>query len=108
MSSAAFQPRLLEGGFGVLVVQAIYQGLLNGVIGLWFWGIGVRVLGAGGTQLFPPLIPVIGTAMAIPLVGEWPGPLQIGGVGAIVAGLALAAFGNRPRPASSDSLSTAP
>lgn len=92
--------RLLHVPPGLVLAQALYQGVLNSILGLWLWGQGVRVLGAGGTQFFPPLLPVIGTVAAIPILGEWPGPLQSAGVSCIVVGIAMSAFGNRPgRPA---------
>lgn len=93
---ALLQPRLLQVDVGLLAAMAIYQGVLNSIVGLWLWGVGVRVLGAKGTQLFPPLIPVIGTLAAIPILAEWPGPLQALGIAFIVGGLALSAYGNRP------------
>lgn len=91
------QPRIFSVPLEVVLVQAFYQGIMNSIVGLYFWGHGVRVLGAAGTQFFPPLIPVIGTLMAIPILAEWPGPYQVVGIGLIVTGLALAARGNRPR-----------
>lgn len=89
--------RILHVPIGLVLAQAVYQGVLNSIIGLWLWGQGVRVLGAGGTQFFPPLIPVIGTLAAIPILGEWPGPVQGAGIVLIVVGIALSAYGNRPR-----------
>lgn len=93
------EPRLLSAPLQIVLVQAFYQGIMNSIVGLWLWGHGVKVLGASGTQFFPPMIPVIGTLAAIPILAEWPGPLQVAGIGLIVAGLALAARGNRPRVA---------
>jgi drug/metabolite transporter (DMT)-like permease len=89
------QPRLFEVGWTLLVGQAVFQGLFTVILGLWLWGTGVRALGAARTQLFPPMIPVIGTLLAIPVLGEWPGPLQVLGVGLIVTGLCLSAYGQR-------------
>ena len=77
----------------VLAFHAANQGIVNMILGLWLWGSAVRILGAARAQRFPPLIPVCGTLLAIPVLGEWPGPLQALGVGLIVSGLALAAFG---------------
>lgn len=94
---AVLGPRLLSAPPEVVLVQAFYQGIMNSIVGLWLWGHGVKVLGASGTQFFPPMIPVIGTLMAIPILGEWPGPLQFAGIALIVTGLALAARGNRPK-----------
>lgn len=99
---ALLEPRLLQVAPAVVLVQAVYQGVLNSILGLWLWGHGVKVLGAAGTQLFPPMIPVIGTLAAIPILAEWPGPLQGAAIALIVAGLALSAYGTRvaapPRP----------
>ncbi|HEV7873127.1 MAG TPA: DMT family transporter [Enterovirga sp.] len=88
-------PRLLEVGWTLLIGQAVFQGLFTVIFGLWLWGSGVRTLGAARTQLFPPMIPVIGTLLAIPVLGERPGPLQALGVGMIVTGLCLSAYGQR-------------
>lgn len=103
---AFLEPRLLEVALGLVLFQAAYQGVLNSIGGLWLWGQGIKVLGASGTQLFPPMIPVIGTLSGIPILGEWPGPIQALGIALIVGGLALSAWGNRPRRP--DGASTSP
>jgi len=84
-------PQLLVVDPWVVAFHAVNQGLFNVILGLWLWGHAVRVLGAATAQRFPPLIPVVGTLSAIPLVGEWPGLLQSLGVGLIVLGLAARA-----------------
>jgi drug/metabolite transporter (DMT)-like permease len=89
------EPQILSADPGLVLFHAVLQGVLNIVLALWLWGTAVRVLGAATAQRFPPLIPVVGTLSAIPILGEWPGPLQSVGVGLIVSGLMLAAFGNR-------------
>ena len=94
---AALSPQLLNVDLWVDVLHGLNQGVLNVVLGLWLWGYGVRTLGAAQAQRFPPLIPVAGTALAIPVLGEWPGALQSFGVVLIVSGLALPAFGDRFR-----------
>jgi drug/metabolite transporter (DMT)-like permease len=88
-------PRILAVDPWVVLFHGINQGLLNVILGLWLWGHAVRVLGAATAQRFPPLIPVAGTLLAIPILGEWPPPLQAVGVALIVAGLGLAAFAGR-------------
>lgn len=77
---------------GLLVLHALYQGLLNGILGLWLWGGAVGVLGPAVAGRFPPLIPVVGTLLAAPVLGEWPGPLQAAGVALIVLGLGATAL----------------
>lgn len=96
------EPRLLTAAPLLVAFMAVYQGVLNSIVGLWLWGQGVRILGAGGTQLFPPLIPAIGTLAAIPILGELPGALQVAGILLIITGLALSAWGNRPPPGRPD------
>ena len=44
-------------------------------------------------------IPIIGTLLAIPVLGEIPSGLQIAGIGLIIAGLFVAAWRRSPRPA---------
>lgn len=88
-------PQLAQVDPWLVLFHGVNQGLINVILGLWLWGHAVKVLGAATAQRFPPLIPVVGTLSAIPLVGEWPGALQALGVTLIVSGLGLAAFGER-------------
>jgi drug/metabolite transporter (DMT)-like permease len=83
---------LLHVPLTTVLIHAVNQGIFNMIIGLWLWGFAVKTLGAAQSGRFPPLIPVIGTLTAIPLLGEWPKPLQIAGVALIVTGLLLTAF----------------
>ena len=76
----------------VLVGHAINQGVLNVLVGLWIWSWAAGVLGAAVVGRFPPLIPVIGTVLAIPILGEIPGPIQVAGIALIIAGLTLASW----------------
>lgn len=80
----------------VLGFHALYQGVFNVIIGLWIWGWSSHVLGAATVGRFPPLIPVTGTLLAIPVLGEIPGPVQIVGFALIIGGLFIASW-RRPR-----------
>jgi len=93
---AWFSPRLMDLPFGVIAFHGIYQGLLNIVIGLVLWTYGARGLGATTAARFPPLIPVLGTFMAIPVLGEVPSPMTLLGIAAIVVGLLYASSAKRP------------
>lgn len=103
--STAYLPFWLAGGvshlaqvpLSLLVFQAVFQGLLNVVLGLWLWGHAVKTLGAARTQLFPPLIPVLGTLFAIPVLGEVPGPIQAGGLALVVGGIVAVLLGARAK-----------
>ncbi len=72
---------------GVILLHGINQGVLNVALGLWLWAYGTKVLGVTSAGRFPSLVPVIGTLCAIPLLGEWPLPLQWAGVALIGTGL---------------------
>jgi drug/metabolite transporter (DMT)-like permease len=75
--------------FWIVALHALNQAVLNMIVGLWLWGWAARTIGASESGRFPPLIPVIGTLTAIPVLGEWPGPLQSAAVALIVGGLAV-------------------
>jgi drug/metabolite transporter (DMT)-like permease len=101
--SMAYLPVWIVGGVShlaqvplwLLLFQAVFQGLLNVILGLWLWGHAVKTLGAARTQLFPPLIPVLGTLFAIPILGEIPGPVQALGLLLIVGGIVASLLGTR-------------
>jgi drug/metabolite transporter (DMT)-like permease len=82
----------------VLLAHGINQGVLNVIVGLWIWSWSTPVLGPAVAGRFPPLIPVIGTLLAIPVLGEIPSGLQIGGIALIIGGLFFASW-RRPAPA---------
>jgi drug/metabolite transporter (DMT)-like permease len=88
-------PAERQADWGTIALHAFNQGVLNSVVGLWLWAKGVTLLGAGPAGRFPPLIPVVGTLTAIPLLGEWPGPAQTIGVALIVGGLVWVARAGR-------------
>jgi drug/metabolite transporter (DMT)-like permease len=71
----------------VILLHGFNQAVVNMIIGLWLWGWAARTIGASESGKFPPLIPVVGTLMAIPVLGEWPGPLQAVAIALIVTGL---------------------
>jgi drug/metabolite transporter (DMT)-like permease len=71
----------------LLVLHGINQGVLNLILGLWIWGWAAHVLGPSVVGRFPPLIPVTGTLLAIPALGEIPSSLQLAGIVLIISGL---------------------
>lgn len=85
--------------WSAFALQAFYQGVLNMIVGLWLWGRAAHVLGSAGVGRFPPLIPVTGTLLAIPVLGEVPTALQFIGIAMIIAGLFVASW-RRPARAS--------
>ena len=70
--------------------QAAYQGALTAVIAFITFNIAVHILGAAHAGAFIPLVPVISTLMAIPVLGEVPTALEWTGVGTVSLGVFLA------------------
>lgn len=83
----------------VLIAHGLNQGVLNVVIGLWLWAWATKILGVSVSGRFPPMIPVIGTLLGIPVLAEWPGALQLAGIALIVTGLFMAAWKPAAKPA---------
>lgn len=74
-----------------VVLQAIFQGVVNSIATLYLVTYAVQRLGAQLTSLFSPLVPVLTALLAIPLLGEIPTALQWFGVLLVVAGMLGAA-----------------
>ena len=66
-----------------------YAGLASMVIAYLFWNRGVRLLGPTRTSMFGNLQPIFALAAARVLLGEKPGPWQLVGAAAIIAGVLL-------------------
>lgn len=94
-------PRLLAAPRAEVVFQAVYQGVGVAILALALYSWSIRVLGASYAALFMPLVPVLGMLLAVPVLGEIPAWIQLTGVLAVSAGLALAAgrAASQERPA---------
>jgi drug/metabolite transporter (DMT)-like permease len=88
-------PRLLAAPRGEVLFQALYQGVGVAIVALALYSWSIRVLGASVASLFMPLVPVFGTLLAIPVLGERPAGVQLVGIVAVSAGMALAATRGR-------------
>jgi drug/metabolite transporter (DMT)-like permease len=73
-----------------LLTQALVQGGLQGVIGITAYSHAIRVLGVSRAVLFPAAVPAISILIGIPILGEWPGPIQIAGLALVTIGLMTA------------------
>lgn len=83
-------PGLAQVPWPIIAFHGINQGILNVAIGLLMWTYGARTLGIALAARFPPMIPVLGTLIGIPALGEVPSPLAALGVAGIVVGLLVA------------------
>ncbi|WP_170182109.1 DMT family transporter [Phreatobacter stygius] len=78
-----------------LALQAIYQGVLVGVVSLFLYAKANAILGAARAALFLPLVPAVTAVASTVLLGEWPSGLEIAGMAVAMAGMTLAL---RPAP----------
>ncbi|MES2985255.1 MAG: DMT family transporter [Pseudomonadota bacterium] len=71
-------------------VQAVYQGIINSVCATFCFNRAIRLIGASTTSAFLPLIPVLATLVAIPVMNEMPTPIEWLGLGLAAIGVLLA------------------
>jgi drug/metabolite transporter (DMT)-like permease len=84
----AFLPsNLHEVPWSAIAFHAAYQGPFVLILGVLVWSYGVNVVGTEVASRFSSLVPVAGFLMAVPLLGEWPAPLQWAGMAVAVSGL---------------------
>ena len=104
LSAAAWLPPYLIGAAGgllaraslaELVVQAIFQGVFVGGLGIILYAHAAKVLGAAQAALLPALVPVFGVLLAAALLGEHPSSLQSAGIALVVIGLLTASGAGR-------------
>lgn len=81
---------LLAQGPRMLLVQAVMQGALSGVVAVYAFARSVAALGAARAALFPALVPAVAVLLGVPVAGEWPDARQWLGLAVVMAGLPLA------------------
>lgn len=79
-----------------LMVQALFQGVLVTIVGVYLYGRAVAALGASGGAAFGALVPVLAGLFAVPVLGEWPTPTGWTGISLISIGVYLASGGPLP------------
>jgi drug/metabolite transporter (DMT)-like permease len=72
--------------------QALMQGVLVSIVALIAYSKAIQLLGPMRAALFPILMPVIATLLAIPILGEWPSLKVKEGMFLICMGLGLTFF----------------
>lgn len=76
--------------FAELLLQALYQGVLVGVVALYLYARSVETLGAAKATLFLPLVPVATAAASALLLAETPSPTELAGMAIVVTGMLIA------------------
>lgn len=79
--------------------QGIYQGVINSIAAFITFNMSIHLLGASRVGAMTPLVPVLSTLLAIPILHEFPSLLEWSGVAAVSFGVFLAsgALSWRPR-----------
>ena len=89
---------LIKAPWGDLALQAFVQGLLTAIVSLVLYGRAVSILGASSGAAFAALSPAMTAIMAIPILGEWPRPMDWIAIVAISLGVYIVSGGPGPRP----------
>src|SRR5207245_4773055 len=89
---------LIKAPWGDLALQAFVQGLLTAIVSLVLYGRAVSMLGASSGAAFAALSPAMTAVMAIPILGEWPRPMDWIAIAAISLGVYIVSGGPGPRP----------
>jgi drug/metabolite transporter (DMT)-like permease len=92
---ALFPKSLYSAPLGDIVLQALYQGLLTTIAGLFAFNRAVSCLGAARGAALAALIPISTLALAALFLGERPGSWELGAAMLIGAGVALVTFSRR-------------
>jgi drug/metabolite transporter (DMT)-like permease len=73
---------------GPMAIQALVQGLGQGVLAMIAYSQAIRVLGVSRAVLFPAMVPAVSILIGIPIVREIPDATQITGLLLVTVGLA--------------------
>lgn len=88
---------LVAASWGDLGLQAFVQGVLTAIISLLLYGRAVAILGASSGAAFAALCPAMTALLAIPVLGEWPKPMDWMAISLISAGVYCVSGGPLPR-----------
>jgi drug/metabolite transporter (DMT)-like permease len=88
---------LAASSWGDIGLQAFVQGVLTAIISLLLYGRAVGILGASSGAAFAALCPAMTALLGIPILGEWPKPIDWMAIGLISAGVYIVSGGPLPR-----------
>jgi drug/metabolite transporter (DMT)-like permease len=88
---------LATASWGDLGLQAFVQGVLTAIISLLLYGRAVGILGASSGAAFAALCPAMTALLGIPILGEWPKPIDWMAISLISAGVYVVSGGPLPR-----------
>jgi drug/metabolite transporter (DMT)-like permease len=82
--------RLAQASTPAIALQAIYQGVLVGVVSLLLYNRCVALLGPVRASLFVTLIPIVAAVGAVIFLGEQPSVQELAGMMVVLIGMGLA------------------
>jgi drug/metabolite transporter (DMT)-like permease len=88
---------LATASWSDLGLQAFVQGVLTAIVSLLLYGRAVGILGASSGAAFAALCPAMTALLAIPILGEWPNPIDWIAISLISAGVYIVSGGPSPR-----------
>ncbi len=77
-------------GWGPILLQAVYQGVIVGAGALFLYAQAIVLLGAGRAALFLPLVPAVTALSGYLLLGERASPTEIAGMALAICGMVIA------------------
>jgi len=82
--------QLLSSPIAMLTIQVLVQGVLSGVVAVIAFAKAIQLIGPARAAIFPAFVPAAALIIGIPITGEVPTLLQIGGLSLVTVGLLLA------------------
>jgi drug/metabolite transporter (DMT)-like permease len=84
------QSHIAWGNFGEVLFQMFYQGVMTAIVAFIAYTRGILLIGVTRASALVPLVPVLSTLGAIPLLHEWPSSREMTGVIVLSLGVLLA------------------
>jgi drug/metabolite transporter (DMT)-like permease len=88
---------VFDAPLSAIGLQAFVQGILTAVLSYVVYGRAVSILGASSGAAFAASCPAMTALMAIPILGEWPTPVDWAAIFAISLGVYAVSGGPMPR-----------
>ena len=87
---------VFEAPPSAIALQALVQGLLTAVISYVIYGLAIGILGASSGAAFAASCPAMTALMGIPILGEWPSPIDWIAIAIISVGVYVISGGPLP------------
>lgn len=81
---------LIDASAPDLMLQALFQGVVIGVVSIFAYTRATALLGPTSPALLTTIVPTITTVLAIPLLGEWPSMIVAAGIVMATTGMVIA------------------